>query len=165
MIFGTTTKNAIVKISKSFIKQPKKRCQKDDNLRRRKKLVFFLNFFLMQMLEVVGNNDEMHLNAIYCINCVPSSGQAILGGSSDYSRATYLASVELFPPPQNVSQCFIPNLPQQRAQHSLSLLSGGRLVICGGESASWSQTLVPCISWMAGQLEWTFFSNTRSSTY
>ena len=119
----------------------------------------------MQMLEVVGNNDEMDLNVIYCIHCIPTSGQAMLGGSTDYSRATYLASVELFPPPPNVSECFIPNLPQPRAQHSLSLLSGGRLVICGGESASWSETLVPCISWMAGEPEWTFFSNTRSSTH
>ena len=62
-------------------------------------------------------------------------------------------SVELFPPPPS-DTCSIPNLPQDRSSHSLSLLSGGRLVVCDYYSDS-------CISWVAGNTNWTHFYTMR----
>ena len=62
-----------------------------------------------------------------------------------------LPSVELFPRPPS-GTCFIPDLPQARHGHSLSLLSGGRLVVCGGYSGV---HLDSCISWVAGYTSWT----------
>ena len=64
----------------------------------------------------------------------------------------FLSSVELFPRPPSDS-CSIPPLPQPRASHSLSLLSGGRLVVCGGYDGS--DELDSCISWVAGNTSWT----------
>ena len=60
-----------------------------------------------------------------------------------------LPSVELLHP------CFIPDLPQARSGHSLSLLSGGRLVVCGGWDGN------SCISWVAGNTSWTHFYTMR----
>ena len=82
-----------------------------------------------------------------------SSGQVVVGGNrGDVER---LSSVELFPPSNS---CSIPDLPQPRDGHSLSVMSGGRhgaawLVVCGGFSGS--SYLDSCISWVAGNESWT----------
>ena len=55
-------------------------------------------------------------------------GQVIIGG---WDGTGNLESVEVFPRPPS-DACFIPNLPQARKDHSLSLLSDGSLVVCGG---------------------------------
>ena len=70
----------------------------------------------------------------------------------------FLSNVELFPRPPSDS-CSIPPLPQPRRGHSLSLLSGGRLVVCGGYDGS--DELDSCISWVAGNTSWTHFHNMR----
>ena len=71
----------------------------------------------------------------------------------------YLSSTELFPRPPS-DTCSIPDLPQARDGHSLSLLSGGRLVVCGGyDGGSFPDgqvsTFDSCISWVAGNTSWT----------
>ena len=76
-----------------------------------------------------------------------------MGGYGNYGR---LSSVELFPPSDT---CSIPDLPQTRTSHSLSLLSGGRLVVCGGRNGSFS--LDSCNSWVAGNTSWTHFTTMR----
>jgi len=62
-----------------------------------------------------------------------------------------ISSVELFPPSD---ACSIPDLPQPRQGHSLSLLSGGRLVVCGGYRYGYHDS---CNSWVAGNTSWTPF--------
>ena len=95
----------------------------------------------------------------------PLSGQVVVGGSdnqlSDFDFYS-LSSIELFPRPPS-DNCSIPDLPQARDGPSLSLLSGGRLVVCGGEDDSWNYLdnhetrnyLDDCISWVAGNTSWT----------
>jgi len=78
------------------------------------------------------------------------TGQVVVGGLTGPPFSFSLSSVELFPRPPSDS-CSIPPLPQDRSGHSLSLLSGGRLVVCGGESYG------DCISWVAGNTSWTHF--------
>ena len=80
-----------------------------------------------------------------------------MGG--EYSFGDTLKSVELFPRPSS-DACSIPPLPQPRSGHSLSLLPGGKLVICGGSSDG-TIILDSCISWVAGNKSWTPFHNTR----
>ena len=77
----------------------------------------------------------------------------MVGGFGGNGR---LSSVELFPPSD---ACSIPDLPQPRAWPSLSLLSGGRLVVCGGFDGS--GFLDSCISWVAGSASWTLFHTMR----
>ena len=88
-----------------------------------------------------------------------ASGQVIVGGQNDLS----LSSVEIFPPPPS-NTCSIPDLPEGRIKHSLSLLSGGRLVVCGGGSISNTAT-TSCIVWTAESNRWTDFHSTRSCHY
>ena len=57
---------------------------------------------------------------------MPISGQVIVGGVD----TAILSGIELFPRPTS-DACSIPDLPDPAAGHSLSLLSGGRLVVCG----------------------------------
>merc|ERR1711971_1495553 len=76
-------------------------------------------------------------------------GQVVVGGVGVNGR---LSSVELFPPSD---ACSIPDLPQGRSGPSLSLLSGGRLVVCGGHDGS--SFLDSCNSWVAGDTSWTPF--------
>ena len=75
------------------------------------------------------------------------------GGSTNTTSDIQLASVEIFPPTSS-SDCSIPDLPATRHYHSLSLLSGGRLVVCGGTTSN-------CISWVAGNTTWTIFGTMR----
>ena len=79
----------------------------------------------------------------------------MVGGVADNSN--YLSSVEIFPRPPS-DTCFIPDLPQARYAHSLSLLSGGKLVTCGGWNGGY---LDSCISWVAGESSWTDFHTMR----
>ena len=75
-----------------------------------------------------------------------------------YLRGDALSSVELFPRPLS-DACVVPDLPQGRSGHSVSLLPGGRLVVCGGESrGGWMDS---CISWVAGNSNWTTFYTMR----
>ena len=66
------------------------------------------------------------------------------------------SSVELFP---SSHTCSIPDLPQPRRGHSLSLLSGGRLVVCGGYNRF--NLLDSCMYWVAGNPSWTPFHDMR----
>ena len=79
----------------------------------------------------------------------------VVGG---YYDGAPLSSVELFPRPSS-DACAIPNLPQPRAGHSLSLLSGV-LVVCGGFDED-NNDLDSCISWVAGNDSWTPFYKMR----
>ena len=81
-------------------------------------------------------------------------GQVIIGG---WDGTGNLESVEVFPRPPS-DACFIPNLPQARKGHSLSLLSDGSLVVCGGLDRS-------CIYWVAGNTTWTPIFTTRHAFY
>ena len=87
-----------------------------------------------------------------------SSGQVVIGGLADNQK---LSSVEIFPPPPSDS-CSIPDLPSPRSGHSLSLLSGGRLVVCGGESTPESRS---CIVWARGSTDWTHLHTLRSAYF
>ena len=79
-----------------------------------------------------------------------ASGQLIVGGSYGWASSDKLSSVEIFPPPNDT--CSVPSLPGPRSHHSLSLLSGGRLVVCGGRNSAHFDS---CISWVAGNTSWT----------
>ena len=75
------------------------------------------------------------------------------------------SSIEVFPPS---AACSIPPLPQPRGGHSLSPLSEGRLVICGGFNSMTlanhiiTQTpLNSCIFWVAGNTNWALLYNMR----
>jgi len=68
--------------------------------------------------------------------------------------------VELFPAPL-FEDCSIPDLPHPRYGHSLSLLSGGRVVVCGGYYGNF---LDSCLSWVAGNSSWTPFYTMRCCT-
>ena len=70
-----------------------------------------------------------------------------------------LSSVEIIPPPPN-DTCSIPDLLGPLSHHRLSLLPGGRLVVCGGRPSSQS-----CIVWMRGSTSWTHLHTIRSSYY
>ena len=79
----------------------------------------------------------------------------LVGGA----EGNILSSVELFPRPSSAT-CSIPDLPQARYSHSLSLLSGGRLVVCGGHAPG-NGWLNSCISWVGGKSSWTPFHTMR----
>ena len=87
-----------------------------------------------------------------------ASGQLVVGG---YNRSWLSSSAEIFPPPSS-DTCSIPDLPVRRGSHSLSLLSGGRLVVCGGYPTSEEKS---CIVLTRGSTSWTHLFNTRSSFY
>jgi len=84
------------------------------------------------------------------------SGQLVVGGST----SRYLSSVEIFPLPSS-DTCSIPDLPRPRVGHSISLLSGGRLVVCGGNPTPAEEK--SCISWTRGSTSWTHLYTTRST--
>ena len=78
-----------------------------------------------------------------------------MGGRSGHHHP--LSSVEIFPAP-SFDTCSVPDLPGTRTSHSLSLLAGGRLVVCGGLPTS-----KLCIAWRVGDTSWTHLHTTRSS--
>ena len=84
------------------------------------------------------------------------SGQVIVGGckSGCIFKGILNSSIELFPrPPSN--DCHIPNKPEaqlRRERHSLSLMQGGVLVICGGYDDH--DPFDNCISWNTGNSSW-----------
>ena len=81
----------------------------------------------------------------------------LVGG---FVEDTYTSDIELFPRPPASDTCSVPDLPHPRIGHSLSLLSGGRLVVCGGASGT-DDCLRSCISWVEGNTKWTSFNNIR----
>ena len=88
-----------------------------------------------------------------------NQGQVVVGGWNGKNKnKNYLSSVELIPRTPS-DTCSIPDLPQPRYDHSLSLLSGGRLVVCGGSGIG--NRLNSCISWVAGNASWTPFYTMR----
>ena len=72
-----------------------------------------------------------------------------------------IPSVEVFPPP-SADTCSPPDLPEGREGHSISLLSGVKLVVCGGSPFSVSNS---CIMWISGTISWTHMHSMRSSYY
>ena len=82
------------------------------------------------------------------------SGTVFVGGYD----GVYLNSVELFP---RVDSCSIPDLPEGRGSHTISLLSGGRLVVCGGRNDARNAVGHSCISWVEGNITWTNIFTTR----
>merc|ERR1719204_779737 len=81
--------------------------------------------------------------------------QLVVGGHD----GSPLSSVEIFPPPSS-DTCSIPDLPGPRSSHTISLLSGGRLVVCGGEPTSEEKS---CISWTRGSTSWTHLYTTSTA--
>ena len=112
-----------------------------------------------------------HVNILYCSSLLVkivcflivsslisfATGQLIVSGLNKF----YLPSVEIFPPPPS-NTCSIPDLPEGRTRHSLSHLSEGRLIVCGGLSWS-SNTEISCIVWTPESLSWTHMHTLRSS--
>ena len=78
------------------------------------------------------------------------SGKSGESGSTHYASMFGISNIELFPRPP--SACSIPDLPQPRSGHSLSLLSEKLLVACGAYD---------CISWVAGNQSWTHLYTMR----
>ena len=74
----------------------------------------------------------------------------VAGGWGGYNE-DFFSGVELFPYP-SFSCSLSADLPEDRYDHSLSLLSGGRIVVCGGYDGSYSDS---CLSWVAGNTSWT----------
>ena len=104
----------------------------------------------------------------YCsiFNKFFASEQVVVGGndgSANYIHHIF-SSVEIFPSPSS-DTCFIPDLPQPRTEHSLSLLSWGRLVVCGGLIPSFQDVARSCIIWAPGSSSWTHMHAIRSSNY
>ena len=79
-------------------------------------------------------------------------GQLVVGGTD----GNLLSTVEFFPR-HSFKGCLIPDLPQPRIGHSLSIMSGSRyggwLVVCGGWDGT--QYLDSCISWVEGNTTWS----------
>ena len=75
-------------------------------------------------------------------------------GNGGNCHSEIFTSIELFPrPPSN--DCHIPNKPEaqlRRERHSLSLIQGGVLVICGGYDHK--DPFDNCISWNTGNSSW-----------
>ena len=87
-------------------------------------------------------------------NEIDFSGQVVVGGD----EGNYISHVEIFPPP-SPDACYIPNLPHPRYGHSLSLLPGGVLLVCGGIYDF--KTVKSCISWVFGNASWTVLHSLR----
>ena len=83
-------------------------------------------------------------------------GQVVVGGYDTVA----LSSTETFPPLTSAT-CAVPKLSQTQARTSptLSLLSNGRLVVCGGRKGS--LYLKSCISWIAPEKSWTHIFTMR----
>ena len=109
-----------------------------NNTTSRQPFTYFVPFFCRDISE----NLEL-------IKYIAMSGQVLVGGYN----GNILASVEVIPHPSS-SSCTIPNLPQPRRYHSISLLSGGRIVVCGGRIGSTNYNSNSCISWANGNDSW-----------
>ena len=92
-------------------------------------------------------------------------GHVVIGG---WDNIAVLRSSDLFPLPScsdNSASCSIPDLPQPRLDHSLSLLPGGQLVVCGGRDFNYEEsrfyTINTCFSWTVGEYSWTLLYTMR----
>jgi len=88
----------------------------------------------------------------------------VIGGSGETSQ---LSSAEIFPPPTS-DACTIPDLPEPRWGHTLSLLSGGRLVVCGGAAGIEGGGRIDydsCLTWSEGSTSWTPLFTMRFKRY
>jgi len=94
----------------------------------------------------------------FTLEKVQYEGQLVVGGlgSTNVNANVRLSSVEIFPPPSS-DTCSIPDLPGPRHGPSLSLLSRGRLVVCGGSPTSEEKS---CIVWTRGSTSWTHLYTT-----
>ena len=96
-----------------------------------------------------------------------ASGQVVVGGLSEEDK---LSSVEIFPSPPTRT-CSVPDLPRGRQGsgreghrgHSLSFLSGGKLVVCGGNKLP-SRVAKFCFAWTTSNTSWTHLHTMRSSS-
>jgi len=86
--------------------------------------------------------------------------QLVVGGYD----GSQLSSVEIFPPP-STDTFSIPDLPGPRNSHSISLLPGGRLAVCGGllTSGAPSPEEKTCIAWTEGSTSWTHLHTTSTA--
>ena len=94
-----------------------------------------------------------------------TKGHVVIGG---WDNIAVLRDVDLFPLPScssNSVSCKIPDLPQPRLDHSLSLLPGGELVVCGGRDFDYEEsrfyTLNTCFSWTVGEYSWILLYTMR----
>ena len=99
------------------------------------------------------------------LNLQSSPGHVAVGG---WDNIAVLTRVDIFPLPScsvNTALCSIPQLPRPRLDHSLSLLPGGKMVVCGGRDFDYISgqfyTLDTCISWATGDSRWKDFSDMR----
>ena len=74
------------------------------------------------------------------VECEAEGLRGILAIGGYDENSTPVSSVELFP---SFHTCQIPDLPQARVDHSASLLSGGRIVVCGGLISDTRQSSAP----------------------
>ena len=102
---------------------------------------------------------------LFTLKYILLSVQVIVGGKTSGYRGILNSSIELFPRPPS-KDCYIPDIvsdkPEaqlRRARHSLSLMRGGVLVICGG----WDDhtSLDSCVSWVDGNSSWTHLFTMR----
>ena len=97
-----------------------------------------------------------------------ASGQVLVGGLSEEDK---LSSVEIFPSPPTSRACSVPDLPRGRQGsgreghrgHSLSHLSGGKQVVCGGNKLP-SRVAKFCFAWTTSNTSWTHLHTMRSSS-
>ena len=126
------------------------------NIKKQKKTYFFIQ---IEDFDFSMSRDNAYYQFYKNAPISFATGQVIVSGMNE----VFLSSVEIFPPPPP-NTCSIPNLPEWRYRHSLSLLPGGRMVVCGGVSRS-STTDRSCIVWTPGSSSWTNMYKLRSSYY
>jgi len=87
-------------------------------------------------------------------------GQLVIGGYDEENN--HIVGGEVFPPVHTCSNS-IPDLQRPKAEHSMSVLPGGVVVVCGGLTPDTKQSTRPldtCEKLLtANDTEWTLFAN------